>query len=107
MDRRQFLQYSTAAAATLALPTQWVQAKPKADVKRWQGFNLLNYFSHWGPFPFREEEFKWISDWGFNYVRIPLSYWCWTKPGGVPAERFSPLRSPLLSGQLCPPATPA
>lgn len=81
MDRRQFLQYSTAAATTLALPTQWVQAKPKADVKRWRGFNLLNYFSHWGPFPFKEEEFKWISDWGFNYVRIPLSYWCWTKPG--------------------------
>ncbi len=68
MDRRQFLQYSTAAAATLALPSQWVQARPKADVKRWRGFNLLNYFSHWGPFPFKEEEFKWISDWGFNYV---------------------------------------
>ena len=81
MDRRQFIQVSTAAAAAMVLPVQWAQAGPKADVKRWRGFNLLNYFSHWGPFAFREEEFKWIRDWGFNYVRIPLSYWCWTKPG--------------------------
>lgn len=48
---------------------------------RWHGFNLLNYFNADYPEPFREEEFRWISQWGFNFVRIPISYWCWSKPG--------------------------
>lgn len=81
MDRREFLQYSAATAAMLAMPTQWAEAATRVKVEKWRGFNLTNYFSHWGPTPFREEEFKWISDWGFNYLRLPLSYWCWTKPG--------------------------
>lgn len=44
---------------------------------KWKGFNLLDYFS---PNPGRpgrgttEEDFKWMSDWGFDYVRIPMAY---------------------------------
>jgi len=56
----------------------------------WRGFNLLEKFSAGSPsksapqsnlnLPFREEDFRWISDWGFNFVRLPMSYHCWSDP---------------------------
>jgi len=46
-------------------------------IPRWKGFNLTNMFLFYGARPFEEEDFKWISDWGFNFVRIPLSYILW------------------------------
>jgi len=30
---------------------------------------------------FQETDFQWIADWGFDFVRIPMSYRCWSKPG--------------------------
>jgi len=56
----------------------------------WYGFNLLEYFStdsDWMKyFPykndglFREDDFRWMSDWGFNFVRLPMDYRFWTDP---------------------------
>lgn len=54
---------------------------------RWRGFNLqglfvapeskdIDLFENHQYFP--EEKFKIIADWGFNYVRLPLSYRCWS-----------------------------
>jgi aryl-phospho-beta-D-glucosidase BglC (GH1 family) len=43
----------------------------------WKGFNLLNMFYLRGQetdIPFNEREFKMMSDWGFNFVRIPIDY---------------------------------
>ena len=43
----------------------------------WKGFNLLNMFylqAKGMDMPFNEKEFKMISDWGFNFVRIPIDY---------------------------------
>lgn len=41
---------------------------------RWRGFNVHNMY-HTGHYePFREDDFKWIADWGFDYVRIPVAY---------------------------------
>ncbi|MDR2922649.1 MAG: glycoside hydrolase family 5 protein [Treponema sp.] len=43
----------------------------------WKGFNLLNMFYLGGQTtdtPFSEKEFKMMSDWGFNFVRIPIDY---------------------------------
>jgi aryl-phospho-beta-D-glucosidase BglC (GH1 family) len=57
---------------------------------RWYGFNLIEYFStdpDWmkyfpykndGMFP--EDDFRWIRDWGFNWVRLPMDYRFWTAP---------------------------
>jgi len=54
----------------------------------WYGFNLLEYFStdpDWMKyFPykndgmFREDDFRWMRDWGFNFVRLPMDYRFWT-----------------------------
>lgn len=53
------------------------------NLPRWRGFNLL-YFFHAGcdctPL---EEDFRWISEWGFNFVRIPMCYLLWTDEADV------------------------
>ena len=54
----------------------------------WYGFNLLEYFStdpDWMEyFPYKndgmflEDDFRWMRDWGFNFVRLPMDYRFWT-----------------------------
>ncbi len=56
----------------------------------WYGFNLLEYFStdpDWMKyFPYKndgmfvEDDFRWIRDWDFNWVRLPMDYRFWTAP---------------------------
>ncbi len=63
---------------------------PLNPLPRWRGFNLLEKFSandssksvtFGRPNPrFSETDFRWISDWGFDFVRLPMSYHCWSKP---------------------------
>ncbi len=49
---------------------------------RWRGFNLLSKFSKdWSNGPFSEEDFKMISELGFNFVRLPMDYRVWTLNG--------------------------
>lgn len=57
---------------------------------RWRGFNLLEKFSandssksvKFGSFnpPFQATDFEWVADWGFDFVRLPMSYHCWSSP---------------------------
>ncbi len=44
---------------------------------RWRGFNLLNAFTTRSQMDFQEDHFRWIADWGFNFVRIPACYTLW------------------------------
>lgn len=73
---------STAAALISAdgatLPKSSSAIFPAKNVlPRWKGFNLLDFFS---PDPVSqrgattEEHFKWMADWGFNFVRLPMAY---------------------------------
>ena len=39
---------------------------------------MLNKFNPDFQSPFSEHDFKLIARLGFNFVRIPLSYWCWS-----------------------------
>lgn len=54
--------------------------KNKNNLPRWRGFNLLEMFTEKSNGDFREDDFRWISDWGFDFVRLPLSYLAWTEP---------------------------
>ncbi len=45
---------------------------------RWRGFNLLNMFTTQQDGVFQEDDLRWISDWGFDFIRIPMSYLRWT-----------------------------
>ncbi|GAA4316292.1 glycoside hydrolase family 5 protein [Compostibacter hankyongensis] len=52
----------------------------RAENPRWYGFNLLELFSGFHPQPFREQDFEMMAEWKFNFARIPMSYWNWSKP---------------------------
>jgi endoglucanase len=78
MHRRSFLA-SLPCSASAALAGQ----PPQQAIPRWRGFNLLDLFQALPREPdarasfVREEECRWIRDWGFNFIRIPMDYWCW------------------------------
>ncbi len=50
--------------------------KPE-KLPRWRGFNLLEMFTTRSTGDFLEDDFRWIVDWGFNFVRIPACYTLW------------------------------
>jgi hypothetical protein len=82
-NRRLFLRSSAIAAAGMALTgtRSFSGPAPAAGNKlpKWKGFNLLDFFS---PVPPRNPEssrttgddLKWMSGWGFDFVRIPMAY---------------------------------
>ena len=43
------------------------------------GFNLQGMRRAGPHVGFKEEHFKWMKEWGFNFVRMPLDYRCWVK----------------------------
>jgi aryl-phospho-beta-D-glucosidase BglC (GH1 family) len=84
IDRRKFIRNTAVTAAVVTLSGKSVigglhQAVPKNLLPRWKGFNLLDYFS---PSPGRnqdasrtsEDDFRWMRDWGFDFVRLPIAY---------------------------------
>ena len=97
MKRRQFIKASTVAAlaspfismtARAAQPSVASATQKRISLPRRRGFNLLNMFlpigntfkgsGNYGLGPFREEDFAIIKEWGFDFVRLPLCYWCWS-----------------------------
>ncbi|TDB68063.1 glycoside hydrolase family 5 protein [Arundinibacter roseus] len=93
-NRRKFLQKSALlAAGTFALGNQptWAQPTPLANpLPRWKGFNLLDFFA---PDPANsrpattEQHLKWMADWGFDFVRLPMAY-----PSYVSFDRSKPIQ---------------
>jgi endoglucanase len=86
MNRRTFLRTTaiTAAGATLTgLPAAETrdQKVSVAKLPRWRGFNLLEKFTADRNAPFRESDFEWLRELGFDFVRLPLSYRCWADAG--------------------------
>jgi endoglucanase len=49
-----------------------------SSLPRWRGFNLQPKFMAHEEEQFREEDFEWISEWGFDFARLPMDYRCWT-----------------------------
>lgn len=87
MNRRNFVKTTSLAMAVVGMPTVLTAAEEKAKpaqtaVPRWRGFNLLDFFSP-RPGPQRsgsdtsEDDFRWMSDWGFDFVRLPMAYPQW------------------------------
>jgi len=107
LSRRAALKSFGFGAAALMLPAHWSghfsltepwlaanvgdsAFRPVVKNPKWYGFNLLEYFStdrDWMKyFPYKndgmflEDDFRWIRDWGFNWVRLPMDYRFWTDP---------------------------
>jgi Cellulase (glycosyl hydrolase family 5) len=69
------------AANDAVFPVSWLPATPE-KLPRWRGFNLLEKFQFTGgQRPFVEEDFKLISQLGFNFARLPMDYRLWIKNG--------------------------
>ncbi len=85
INRRIFLRNTAVAAAGLAIAgsAAWAGSSESPAIKnklpRWKGFNLLDLFSptppqNPGSNRTTEEDLKWMEDWGFDFVRIPMAY---------------------------------
>ncbi|MFO7669153.1 MAG: cellulase family glycosylhydrolase [Bacteroidales bacterium] len=82
-DRREFIKKATLLTGGVSVTGHTLFAMPshkknlQNPLPMWKGFNLLDFFS---PDPKRgyrkttEEDLKWMSDWGFDFVRIPMAY---------------------------------
>ena len=89
--RRDFLRMLAAATAATTIAPSVINATntnseaphptplPAKKMPLWKGFNLLNKFNPDWQTPFEEKDFEIMAEWGFNFARIPLSYWCWSK----------------------------
>ena len=83
MDRRTFLKTSGALGTIITTGTAMnslldSSSSPKAYSK-YNGFNLLAKFGSRGkPQKFQEEDFEIMAELGFDFARIPMSYWNWS-----------------------------
>lgn len=84
MNRRNFIKKGLATLGALSIQNFGFRAcaAPKQSqpkFPRYRGFNLLAKFSAWGPRrKFEEEDFEIMAGWGFDFARIPMSYWTWS-----------------------------
>lgn len=79
MQRRDFIKTTGLVTAGVSMAGTLSASRSEISnaLPHWRGFNLLDYFS-----PGKgnnsngstEEDFKWMADWGFNFVRIPMAY---------------------------------
>jgi endoglucanase len=65
-------------------------------IPRWRGFNLQGRFGMPGrPYDgpaFEEADFETMAEWGFDFARLPLSYWAWGSRDDWSVVREEPLK---------------
>ncbi len=79
MNRRTFLKDTSLVTAGLSIAgsSAFAAAKKKNKLPYWRGFNLTDFNT---PNPANQRRFttedhlKWMRDWGFNFVRLPIAY---------------------------------
>jgi endoglucanase len=80
ISRRTFVKNTSLLTAALGI--SGTRAIPSFSptmpnkLPKWRGFNLLDFFS---PDPAHsrytpEDYFRWMRDWGFDFVRVPMAY---------------------------------
>lgn len=105
MHRRTFvkdLALLSSIAPILHTPYVSAEASPPSDdvtaarIPRWRGFNLQGRFP-WPGHPydgpaFDEFDFATMAEWGFDFARLPLSYWVWGSRDDWSLIREEPLK---------------
>jgi len=80
LNRRNFIRRGIVSATAIQITgvrsLRSAESPAVNQLPRWRGFNLLDYFL---PKPFAghlttDDDLKWISDMGFNFVRLPMAY---------------------------------
>src|ERR1035438_5625345 len=105
---------AAASACQIGFPSVTEAAEAGKRINpRWYGFNLMEYFStdpDWMKhFPYKndgmfvEDDFRWMRDWGFNWVRLPMDYRFWTDPNDllkINEKMVEPIRSEEHTSEL-------
>jgi endoglucanase len=107
LNRREFIKTSVAASVLgtvgIGCDQKRNQEQQKdliqvedinaSNIPRWRGFNLLEKFIATSMNdPFRESDFEMMAELGFDFVRLPMSYWCWSDPNNWKEMREKPLK---------------
>lgn len=87
-NRREFLKIVAAGAVAVTLPglagepdEKTKESPVQTVLPRWRGFNLQNMFTMRSKGEFQEDDFRWMRDWGFDFVRLPTCYRLWIEDG--------------------------
>lgn len=91
MNRRDLLKAAAVAALSPAALAVAQTTRPKgvvglpeptaAKLPRWRGFNLFDLFHpEWSDGQYNELDFDLTAEWGFDFLRLPCSYWFWARP---------------------------
>lgn len=83
MDRRKFIKASVALGIVSAtgFPFELKSKDKNQSFSDYKGFNLTQKTGGSGPRrKFEEEDFEIMTEFGFNFSRIPMSYWNWSEP---------------------------
>jgi endoglucanase len=107
MNRRSFVRNlaigcaASAAGASAVFAATKIATPAEGDITanripRWQGFNLQGKFAmpqkpYEGP-AYDEFDFATMREWGFNFARLPLSYWVWGSRDDWSMVREEPLK---------------
>lgn len=100
-SRRAFLHTAGTGAAAFALSGASVFAQTQAvkpaqtAIPRWRGFNLLNYFQaldngERSSCMIEEDDCRFIRDFGFDFIRIPMDYWLWIDADYKTTRKITP-----------------
>ncbi len=87
-SRRQWLKACAAGAAAAVCRGglgEAAAASPgpaQTAIPRWRGFNLTNFFQalsrgEESGCTLKEDDCRWMRDWGFDFIRLPMDYWLW------------------------------
>ena len=99
--RRDFLRSTCGMTLAVATGGRVLSASLKDDppaqtaLPRWRGFNLLDFFqafsrSERSSGMVREDDLRWIRDWGFDFVRLPMDYWLWIDSDWRKTRKLNP-----------------
>lgn len=62
------------------MPTVSPTPVPQPKFPRRRGFNLTELTGGRRGQCFVKADFEWMAEWGFDFARLPLSYWAWSRP---------------------------
>jgi endoglucanase len=99
MERRRFVRdLAFVGAAAGIAPRVALAGEPDvgpSSIPRWRGFNLQGRFGRPGqPYDgpaYEESDFAAMAEWGFDFARLPLSYWTWGSRDDWSVVREEPL----------------
>jgi endoglucanase len=104
MDRRSFVKNMAmlCAAGSAGVNAAWGAAGDinsninASHIPRWRGFNLQGKFAMpdkpYAGRAYEEFDFATMVEWGFNFARLPLSYWVWGSRDDWSVIREEPLK---------------